>query len=244
MNIFSSSIKLRIIRIYILQCIFLLFVADAVHALTFSGGKENIVHQVSAHILDRAYERIDIHPEFIFLQLQESLNASNSGKTDGEISRIKKITKRYPNLVEVPVVLNYVEGIAFGKDSTVKIRSWSDLSSYKIAITKGAKFIEHGTEGMNRVFTNSFYESFELLNNNEVDLVVAPKTSGLFIIHKYKYEEVKFVGSVLQRLNLYHFLHKKNINLVPKITPVLESMKKSGEIDFLRSSYFNFLINE
>lgn len=220
----------------------LLIVCTQVQALTFSSGRENVVHQIASAVLLKAYKKIGIEPEFIYLSLQKSLDMSNAGKTDGEIARIKKITEQYPNLVRVPVVINFVEGIAYSKNSSLKITSWDDLRPYSIAIAKGAKFIETGTEGMNRVMVEGFVEAFELLEQDKVDIVVAPKTSGLYIVRKKRFHDISAVGSVLQKLDLYHFVHKKNADIVPKLTPVLESMKESGEISYIRSTYLNRLL--
>ncbi len=220
----------------------LLFFTSVTQALTFSGGKDNMVHLISAEVLQRAYTKVGLNPKFDYMALQESLIQANSGRTDGEISRIRKITTKYPNLVEVPVVINYVEAISFSKDPLVKIEKWSDLESYKIAIVKGAKFIEKGTLGMDRVMAPGFIDAFELLQNNEVDLVVTAKATGLFMIYKYKYHNIKPVGSVLQRLDLFHFVNKKNVNLLPLITPVLKEMSLSGEIRYIRGAYLNKIL--
>jgi len=235
---------MKIICIRILQSLIILFISNSSHSLTFSGGQGNIVHQASTQILEKAYKKINIHPDFSFAQLQESLNHSNSGQVDGEVSRVKKITKKYPNLVEVPVVINYVEAVAFGKSDHLNIHSWEDLSPYNIAIIRGTKFIEHGTQNLKRILTNSFDESFKLLNDGKVDLVVAPRITGIFIIYNNKYKHLRQVSSVLQRLDLYHFLHKKNMSLIPKITPILQLMKDQGEIDYLRTRYFEHLLSQ
>jgi len=55
-----------------------------------SGGKNNVVQIIASKILIIAYKRAghDMHP--IFLPLEQSLKLSNSGKSDGEMARIKK----------------------------------------------------------------------------------------------------------------------------------------------------------
>ena len=228
----------KVICLYIL----LIFSIADTQALTFSAGKDNVVHQVASAVLLKAYARIGITPQFVYMPLQKSLDMSNAGQTDGETARVKAITRLYPNLVEVPVAINFVEGIAFSKDSTVQIHKWGDLQSYKIAVVRGAKFIEISTDDMNRVLVEEFKDAFTLLDNNEVDLVVAPKITGIYITHKLQLKDIHPVGSVLQKLDLYHFLHKNNAHLVPQLTQVLESMQQSGEITFIRASYHNQLL--
>jgi len=210
--------------------------------LQFSAGKNNVVHKVASEVLHRAYTRIGIEPEFSYINLQESLILSNSGQIDGEIARIKVIHKKFPNLIEVPVVISYVEGAAFSKNTSLYIANWNDLKPYRIGIAKGAKFIETGTKGMNRIFYKGFKAAFFALDKGEIDLVVTPKSTGKYIIHEEGFKDIKMVGETLQKLDLYHFLHKKNKHLIPKITPVLQEMKKSGEIQYIRGYYFRKII--
>lgn len=219
----------------------LLSISEA-RALTFSVNQDSVAHDIGTTILTKAYNRIGITPQFISMPLQQSLEMSNAGQIDGEIVRIKKITEMYPNLVEIPVIISFVEGIAFSKDYSMEINSWEDLKPYKIAIIEGVKFIEKGTEGMNRILVDGYKEAFTLLKSDEVDIVVSTKTSGVFIAHKLRYRDIKPIGSVLQKLDLYHFLHKKNAHIIPQLTPVLQTMKKSGEISYIRGQYLNNLL--
>lgn len=210
--------------------------------LRFSGGKDNIVHQVASEVLKRAYSRIGMQPSFLLTDLQKALILANSGQTDGEIARIKVINKKFTNLMLVPVVINYVEGISFANDKNIYVSNWKDLKKYKIGVARGAKFIETATKGMNVKLYAGFKEAFYGLEKREVDIIIAPKSTGRYIIHKEGLKDIKMVGEILQTLDLYHFLHKKNAHLIPKIVPVLQDMKKTGEIDYIRGYYFRKLI--
>jgi len=218
--------------------LFLVFLTTVyAQELTFSAGKDNIVHEVASDVLKKAYKKINITPHFIFIPLEKSLQLSNSGQTDGEIARISVINRNYTNLIKVPVVINFVEGVAFGKGKHMHINKWRDLKPYRLGIAKGAKFIEKGTQGMNVTLYKGFHESFEALDKDEIDIAIVPKTTGKYLIYKNGYKDIHSLGKTLQRLNLYHFLHKKNAYLVPLLTPILQKMKKSGEIKYIREYY-------
>jgi len=204
---------------------------------TFSGPAENVVQSVSGIILKKAYDRANISVNIIFQQAEASLQASNAGETDGEIARIKKIAKLYPNLRIVPVELTFVVAVAFSKDDTIKISKWSDLQDFDITIVKGTKFIEKGTKGFKKKLALGFKEAFDKLNENTTQIVVIPKKAAVKMMLRDKYCEIKSVSPVLQRLSLYHFVHKKNAHLIPIIQPILQKMKDSGEIKYINSSY-------
>ena len=175
----------------------------------------------------------------IFLQLEESLQRSNAGLTDGELSRIKNITAIYKNLVIVPVPLITVTAVAFSKDKTINITSWKDLQNYRVTIVKGAKFIEKGTANIEKTFSLSFQDAFSSLQNGQTDIVVIPKLSGLKINIENGYKNIHIVSKALKSLDLYHFVHKKNTHLIPLITPILQTMKENGELDYWKKSYLN-----
>ncbi len=208
---------------------------------TFSGGEDNTVMLIASQVLKKAYTKAGIDIEILFLPLEESLQRSNSGQTDGELVRIKKITQLYPNLRQVPVEIISVEAIAFSKNSTLHIKKWSDLQGHKLTIVKGTKFIEQATKDIPKEVVLSFQEAFTALAQDKTEILVIPKLAGLRLYYSHEYEDIKPVSSALTRLPLYHFVHKKNSHLIPIITPVLQEMKKSGEIEYIRQSYLRYI---
>ncbi|MDF1881173.1 transporter substrate-binding domain-containing protein, partial [Sulfurimonas sp. MAG313] len=197
----------------------------------------NMVQSTNIEILKKAYKSLGIDIVVTSHSLSQSLKLSNSGEIDGEPGRIKKISKKFPNLVRVPVPINYVEAVAFGKNKDISIKKWAELKPYKIGVVKGVKFIEGPTKDMNKVVYTSFKKAFKDLDIGKIDLVVCPKVTGRFVVQTQKYHEIFKVSRALKRLHLYHFLHKKNASLVASLTPILKEIKKSGEISYIRAAY-------
>jgi len=208
---------------------------------TFSGNKDNVAQATAALILKKAYAKAKIPINIVSFPLEESLQKSNSGQSDGEISRIKTITQRYPNLRIVPVPLVHVEAAAFSKDTSIKITRWRDLKDYNFTIVKGAKFIEKATKGMDKEIALTFKEAFDRLKKQQTELVVIPKNAAISLSLQAQYKDIKKVSCVLEKLQLFHFVHKKNTHLIPLITPILKQMKSSGEIEYFRRSYLKRL---
>ena len=203
----------------------------------FSGGTDNVVQIMAAKILQKAYARADIFIEPKFTTLDNSLLLSSTGKTDGELARIKNISKVYPNLIQVPVVLVSVEAVAYSKNTDLNIQTWDDLIGHDFSIVKGAKFIEKGTSHLQKDLVSSFQEAFEALSRGETEIIVIPKKAGIRLILQKEYQDIKPVSPTLKKLDLYHFVHKKNAHLIPIITPILKQMEKNEEILYLRHSY-------
>ena len=221
--------------LYILP--FLLMAED----YTFSGAKENVVQIISGKILKKAYKDINLDINAIYVQAEESLQNSNTGEVDGELARIKHINKLYPNLMLVPVPLVKVEAYAYSRKRYIDIKKWEDLKSYRLAIVKGTKFIEKGTKGISKEYTDTFEEAFDKLNAHETDVVVMPKKAAIRLMLRDEYCDIHAASGVLKSLDLYHFVHKKNKHLIPLITPVLQKMKESGEISYIHKSYLRSL---
>jgi len=205
--------------------------------IVLNADEGNMVQLTNAAILKPVYASLGIDLKLVSYSLSKSLSMSNSGEIDGEPGRIKKISKKFPNLVQVPVSINYVEAIAFSKNQTMMIKNWKQLGAYKLGIIKGVKFIEGPTKKMNKVMFTNFKEAFKALDEGKVNVVIAPKVSGQYIIETQGYKDIYKVSRALKRLYLYHFLHKKNVDLIPKLTPILQEMKKSGELRYLRAAY-------
>ncbi|RDH86079.1 MAG: hypothetical protein DIZ80_01010 [endosymbiont of Galathealinum brachiosum] len=202
----------------------------------FSGGSRNVAMTIASEVLIKAYSNAGIDIEPVFLNLEESLQQSNAGITDGELARIEKISDIYQNLMQVPVSIVSVEAVAFSKKPSLLIDKWEDLRDHKVVIIKGAKFIETATEHLPVQKALSAQGAFDRLNKGLVDIVVLPKLAGWSIIHRKKYKNIRMVSASLKKMKLYHFVHKKNRHLIPVITPHLKEMEKTGEISYIRNT--------
>ena len=209
------------------------------------GGKHSVVHTVAAKILEKAYVHAGLEIKPTFVDLQRSLELSNSGQIDGELGRIRKISQTYKNLKIIPVSIIDVEAIAFSKLKDLRVKKWDDLSQYTLTVVSGTKFIETATKDHhNRMVVSTFEEAFSRLVNDETQVVVIQKLAGIKMLHERKFKGVEIVSPSLQNLKLYHFVHKKNEHLIPILTPILEKMKRSGEIDYIKQAYLQSITQD
>ncbi len=76
---------------------------------------------------------------------------------------------------------------------------------------------------------------FQLLLYGRVEVAVTDKFKGLSILSDLKnsgedIRKIVMLEPQIFPIKLYHYLHKKNENLIPKITTSLQEMEKEGVI--------------
>lgn len=174
----------------------------------------------------------------------EALKSSNEGKFDGELLRIDGITNQYSNLVQVPIPVTFFQGVVFSTKYYFPVDSWYSLESYRIGIVDGALYAERGTIGMNVIKANDAGQLFELLSNHKIDVAVTSKIIGQ--LYMKDIPEIKEMEGILETQFLYHYLHKKNMHLVPDLEKILKRMLLDGtsrrmKVQMLRS--YNLIRN-
>jgi ABC-type amino acid transport substrate-binding protein len=197
---------------------------------------------VAAEMLRVAYSKIGISIKTIEYPGKRALQESSQGRVDGEVFRIHKIGEIYSSLIRVPTPFYTDNAVAFGNGNSFKINSCDDLKSYSVSIIRGVKYAEICTKGVEKlVIANNNETMLKMLNKDRIDLVLTTKANGLMIAKKLNLTSIKPISPSLKRLVLYHYLHKKNSHLVPKIDKVLQEMTKSGELERIKKRAFSKL---
>ena len=193
-------------------------------------------------VVKEAYRRLGIPVEIKWLQGKTALELSNSGRLDGEVQRIDGLDRRFEHLVQIPVPVNFLEGVAFSKKQDFPVQGWFSLRPYRIGIVRGILFAEQGTRGMRVTAAGSYKELIGLLYRLDIDVAVMPRINGQFAIRQTNLKTVRELPGVLEPLFLYHYLHKKNAHLVPKVE--LKRMLLDGTIQRIRNEVYTRLLKE
>ena len=69
-----------------------------------------------------------------------------------------------------------------------------------------------------------------MLELDRIDVAIASKVSGLFLIKKFDLQSIHLLEPALQRHDLYHYLHEKNKQFTPILDKIVRTMKESGEL--------------
>jgi len=210
---------------------FLLCASSHSESLSFAkSGPFDYAADISEAILKEAYGRLNIDISTTTLPSERALWSANAGILDGDINRIIGLDRQYPNLIRVVVPINAIEGMVFSKNENLKIDTWEDLKPFSIVLRRGAKFAEHGTQGMDvsAVLTNDLV--FKMLYGGRTEVAVSTRIEGMLTSKRLGFDSIKPTEPALVNFNLYHYVHKKNRALIPELTAVLTTMKEEGLI--------------
>lgn len=219
----------------------LLFAQNQKIVLSFIGDHTTLI---SRNVLVEAYAQLrpKVELDFKVLPAERALASSNKGIMDGEVNRIRGIDKKYPNLVMVPVSINSFRGVAFSANKDLKINGWQSISKLKVGIRGGIKFSENGTRGFKKLTRVPSNEILLLqAQKGWIDVGISSYVSAYGIIKNKKLKGVHLLEPPLVELRLFHYLHKKNKELIPKITAILKKMEEAGRIKEIKEEYLSAL---
>lgn len=219
----------RVILIYSLLVLFNLNSLERIKITT--GPADHLTVIITSSIIEEAYNRLNIIADFNYTSWARSLEIVNSGDSDAELCRQAKMNIKYPNLVMVKVPLIDINLAVFSKDKNIDIEDWEDLSKCSIAYLRGIKRIEEMTKDFNTYPMNKLEDAFKLLINNRVDVVIVDYFNGLKTLNKMGLEDIFALKGTLEKKPLYHYLHKKNEDLLPELEKILLEMSKDGTIE-------------
>jgi len=199
--------------------------------LNFSNSTESsAASSFALPILTEAYKRLGIEFTVTKYPAKRSLISANLGKSDGEIHRISGLQKEFPNLIEIKVPIVKLEWMLYSKNYNFKVEGIKSIKPYSISTRRGIIFAERiVSKAKNHLLVNGWMQVLATLEHERVDLALIPKIAASKILQKNPMR-IYALMPPFQEFYLYHYLHKKNQNLIPKITKVLKEMEKSGEI--------------
>jgi ABC-type amino acid transport substrate-binding protein len=193
---------------------------------------------VGGEMLRAVYARLNIKLEFDDVPGKRALALSSAGEVDGEIQRIGTLSRDYPTLVQVTPAINYIEPAVFSTKLRFDVAGWDSIKDYSIGIVRGVGSSEAGTRGMARVTaTTSLDNMVRMLDADRFDVMVTDLFSGLVAVRKLNLQaRIVPLSPPLERIHIYHYLHERHRDLVPKVGKVIAQMEASGELATLRET--------
>ncbi|MBR0952915.1 substrate-binding periplasmic protein [Bradyrhizobium canariense] len=193
---------------------------------------------VGGEMLRAVYARLNIKLEFEDVPGKRALALSSAGEVDGEIQRIGTLSRDYPTLIQVTPAINYIEPAVFSTKLRFDVAGWNSIRDYSIGIVRGVGSSEAGTRGMARVTaTTSLDNMVRMLDADRFDVMVTDLFSGLAAVRKLHLQDrIVALSPPLERIHIYHYLHDRHRELVPKVGKVIAQMEASGELATLREA--------
>lgn len=228
-------------NVYVFYLFLLLFSGVVKAEFIFSVPEGATIQEISEQVLIEAYDNIGHTFTLKRFPSARSLFMANIGELDGELSRIEGLDKEFNNLVRIPVAINYVEANAFALKSNTNTAAlnWENLRKYSLVCINGIYFISHNLEKLNidcnYVTTHS--QALEMLQLGRIDIALLPKINGMAAIKEAKANGIIMIDKPIITMNLYHYLHKKNKDIIPELQAELMKMQASGRIESIRKHY-------
>ncbi len=179
-------------------------------------------------VLREAYAALGYNLVVHRMPIPRSLEESNMGRFEGELARVGGIESRYKNLVRVDVPIFDLEVVAVTKDKSRRIREWSDLGGLTVAYPRGAIIMEQNLpENVGHLAPFlSLEKGMALLLAGRADVLLSSRKN----LAGDDLEGLYVQEPPLEHVHVYHYLHKKNRALVPKLEAVLRKMREQGRI--------------
>ncbi len=193
---------------------------------------------VGGEMLRAVYARLNIKLEFEDVPGKRALLLSSSGELDGEIQRIGGLSDEYPTLIRVDPAINYIEPSVFTTKLHFEVNGWDSIRDRSIGIVRGVGSSEAGTRGMAHVTAATSLENLiQMLDADRFDVMVSDLFSGLVAVRKLNLQSRIYpLSPPLERIHIYHYLHERHRDLVPKVGKAIAEMEASGELARLRAS--------
>lgn len=208
--------------------------------MVFAGIQYSANSKISEQVLKEAYTELGIDFSVNLVPGKRALKLSSSGTVDGELFRIAGLSERYPELIQVPTRINKLEGVYLSHQPSLKLERWEDLQPFIIGIQRGIKFVEKGIAKLTkpRVLTvNNNKQLLLALNQQRIEVAVLARLNALPLIDLKSNTAPVMGDNALVEHALYHYLHEKHRELVPRLDAVLRSMAQTGRIDEIRTAY-------
>ncbi|WP_375191869.1 substrate-binding periplasmic protein [Marinobacter sp.] len=202
--------------------------------------EDAFVQDVSIRVLRKAYDRLGYELVVHKLPNLRSLISANNGTYDGEVSRVANLGSIYPNLHTVPTAINAVNVVAVGQQGTAEIRKVEDIRDDPLCV-RGVVIVEHlvNAHRIKCMFVVNINQALAMVSLGRAKYTLLPDINARISVLHSPFTNVEVVSPVLHSEALYHYLHKKNLRLVEPLDKVLSEMRSTGEIDEIRSDYFN-----
>lgn len=186
-------------------------------------------------VLAEAYRRIGIETRDVQQPNERSLRAVNAGEADGEVMRMGGIEIDYPNLARVPEPVFEIDTMAYTTGQTFAVDGWESLRPYTLCVLRGIRMVEIKTEGMTRTFANSLNQLAEMIEHDRCQVGVFGRVSAAELA-ALSQGRVRPLEPPINRLPLYHYVHRRHQLLVPQLATALHQMREDGTMAALLAS--------
>lgn len=195
--------------------------AQAGQVLTFSTPKEAVFKAPIVRRITEAYQQLGIGVRVLEFPAQRSIVEAGLGACDGELFRIKGIEKDFHDLIMVDVPCFQIQGFIYlPRDKAFNVAGWESVPpGYTMAAPFGIKYIERAieTHGLKAFFIKGAVDAPDFLLSGKADYTISTKELDGLLVHRNLENVLIRLTPPVARIPVFHYLHKKHAELVPRI---------------------------
>ncbi len=178
-------------------------------------------------VVHEAYRRLGIDLRAELLPRERALMSADGGETDGDLVRAAGVDAQYINLVRVPEPVITFDVIAFTAGLKFAVDGWDSLRPYSLCIMRGMKLAEQGTEGMSRLIANTADQAILMLGAGRCQVAVLGNEVWPDI-ERLQAGPLRALDPPITSVPLYHYVHRRHAELVPRLAGALHAMRNAG----------------
>lgn len=187
-------------------------------------------------VLQKIYAKLGYKIEYEKVPLALSFVDANSGRLDGLRARIGNVESDFPNLLKVPFPILTFNMVMIADR---RICGACDINSLSpVVVTRGFRAFEEfrvrQQTPLDVIYATRPKQAFEMLIEGRGQGAVMSSTN---VPPEYHTLGQYWIKNTLASLPDYHYVHKKNKALIPKLVASLTAMQNSGELARLQKKY-------
>lgn len=185
-------------------------------------------------VLTRAYRRLGYTITLEKMSAQRALIDAGQGLYDGELFRTSLVDHMYPDLIMVDVPCYEVDvRIYLPQEKRFPVSGWESLpKGYTLVSPFGIKYTDRiiRDNSLTATFVKTPEDAVGFVLSGKADFTFSTANMDEFIRARHLEDKLVRLDPPVDRVKIFHYLHKKNADLVPLIRDVLKAMHEDGTI--------------
>lgn len=201
--------------------------------LLIDGPAERPAAMYMQNVLEMAYSELGYQLSYSSVPLARSYIEADHGKLDGLRGRVEDIEFDFPNLIQLPVPLLSFDLILVIDEKQCTGCDLKDLNN--VGSVRGFRALDNFLENTALPFEIVRFTS----QSQTIEMLISGKIQGAIVAEAMltdaSIENIDHWRTFpLTKVDIYHYLHKKNQGLVAPLTDILNQMDKNGELAKLK----------
>jgi len=207
------------------------FSKEKVYTLSYSPGSD--YHALVRDRMKAVYKRAGLKAEFIPIPHKRSVASANEGIVDGDVGRNPVVEKKFKNLRRVNVKVSKSLGSVYTINDDIKSYNIDMLKKYTVGYVSGVRWVKKKMKGTEATTVKTYPQLMKMLIEGRIDLAIGTDISADAVIKQIgkKAEKIRKLSPYANRSPTFHFVHKKNADIIPKLEKALTELHNEGYWD-------------